>query len=254
MIRTDAAALCGLWRDLGIGQGEIVLCHSHLPSLGLLQPGPGAVVESLLEALGSSGTLVAPTFTYSWFRGEPYDARRSPGTVGLLGELVRTHPRAVRSLDPCFSNAAIGRDAAELLRRDTPASFGANSFYDKLLRRGGRILLIGVDFTALPLFMHLERINAVPYRYEKRFTGELIVDGRRQASELIHFVRDEKIDPQTDRSRISAALDARPECRRVRFAYGEHRAMPAAAVAAEVARRLAAEPNFLLKDPEAQPG
>ena len=250
MIRTDAASLEALWRELGVQRGDVVLCHSHLPALGRLIPRPETVVEALLAVLGPAGTLVAPTFTYSWFRGEPYDVRRSPGTVGVLGELVRAHPDAVRSLDPCFSNAAIGARAAELLRRDGPASFGAGSFYDKLLRAGGKVLLIGVDFTALPIFMHLEKVHGARYRHDKRFRGEIVdASGERYEAEMIHYVRDAVMQPQTDRSRISAALDALPACRRVRFAYGEHRLIPAAAIEAEVARRLAHEPNFLIKQP-----
>lgn len=228
---------------------DVVLCHSFLPSLGRVEPAPEAVVESLLAVLGPHGTLIAPTFTYSWFRGQPYDIAHTPGTVGLLGELVRKRPDAIRSEDPCFSNAAVGAAAAAFMRRLGPNSFGPDSFYDRLLRADGKVLLLGVDFTALPLFMHLEHVCQVSYRYEKRFTGITVKDGAQIPGEMVHFVRDEHRNPDTDRTRISAVLDSHPDCRRMRFGYGEHRFIGARLVAAEVAARLAADPWYLIKQP-----
>jgi len=249
VLKTGPAELRGLWRELGVREGETLLCHSYLPSFGLLVPGPEAVIDTLLAALGPAGTLVVPTFTYSWFRGEPFDVQNTPGTVGLLGELLRKREGAVRSQDPCFSNAALGARAAELLRRDVPNSFGPGSFHDKLLAAGGKVLLLGVDFRALPLFMHIERMHGAGYRYEKRFTGTIVDAGSRIESEMLHFVRDEKRNPETDRSRISAELDASPECRVVRLAYGEHRCMDAGAIAAKALARLSQDPYFLIKQP-----
>jgi aminoglycoside 3-N-acetyltransferase len=249
MLQPDGAALLGLWRDLGLREGDLVLCHSYVPSLGRVAGGPGTIVDTLLAALGPSGTLVVPTFTYSWFRGESYDPQLTPGTVGVLGEIVRKRADAVRSADPCFSNAALGARAAQLMRREGPNSFGPGSFYERLLAAEGKVLLIGVDFTALPLFMHLEHVHGVSYRYEKRFTGNIVDAGRASPGEMVHFVRDEHRNPETDRTRISALLDASPACRRVSFAYGEHRCMAARAVAEEVARQLARDPYFLIKQP-----
>lgn len=249
MRKTSARELAILWGDLGISPGDTLLCHSYLPSLGLLDPGPGIVIDTLLAAVGPAGTLVVPTFTYSWFKGEPFDVQNSPGTVGLLGELLRNRAGALRSKDPCFSNAAIGARSAELARRDVPNSFGAGSLYDKLLSADAKALLIGLDFRALPLFMHIERMHGVNYRYEKKFTGVILDNGQRIESDMIHFVRDERRNPETDRSRISSELDNCPDCKLVGYGYGEHRCIRMRVIVEKALAQLESNHYFLLKQP-----
>ena len=249
MLDTDAAALHGLWDDLGVEPGMAVNCHSFLPALGRLVPGPEVVVDTLLERLGSRGSLIVPTFTYSYFEGKVYDVQRSPSTVGALGDLVRTRPGSVRSLDPNFSMAAIGGDAHALMRRETPHSFGAGTVYERLMRAGMHVLLLGVDFTALALFMHLEKVHEVHYRYDKFFSGTTRHGDHTFEDTAVHFVRDEHLEPESYRSRVGDVIDRQPDCRRVALAYGEHRFVPAATVARVVAESLVRDPYFLIEKP-----
>lgn len=249
MLQTDAAQLKGLWEALGIEEGMVVLCHSFLPSLGRLMPTPSVVVETMMDQLGPSGTFIAPAFSYSYFRNEVYDVEQSPSTVGVLGDLVRAWPGAVRSLDPNFSMAAVGGQAAALMRRDTIHSFGPGSIYDKLMQADMRVLLLGVDFTALPLFMHLEKLHAVPYRYDKTFTGLTRSRGRTVPDSTVHFVRDLDLNPINHRSRVGAVIERQPDCVMRAFAYGEHRFVPASTVARVVAEELVKDPSCLIKEP-----
>ena len=246
MIRTGRAELAELWRRLGIRPGMIVLCHSFLGALGRVEGGTGAVVESLLAAIGAEGTLIAPTFTYSYFKEEIYDPDETPSTVGALGDVVRSTPGAVRNLDPNFSNAGIGPMAAPLLKVDGPESFGVSSVYARLVQADCRILLLGVDYTALPLFMHLEAMNRVPYRHSKTFHGRLRVAGEVKMTTAIHHVRDAVMDPQSDRRRIGAIIDREPDLAFADLPYGRARMVPASTVARVVTRELARDPLILL--------
>ena len=88
-------------RGLGLKQGDIVLLHSSLASIGQVEGGAAAVVEAFLQVLGQDGTLIAPVF--------------EPG-LGLIAEAIDRHPRAVRSVHPLACVAAIGKDAQELCR------------------------------------------------------------------------------------------------------------------------------------------
>ena len=65
-------------------------------------------MAALLEAVGPSGTLIAPTFNFGFTRGEPFDARATPSKMGAITELVRTDPRATRVAHPIYSFAVIG--------------------------------------------------------------------------------------------------------------------------------------------------
>jgi len=247
--KTNAIQLMGLWDALGMSQGQTVLCHSFLPSLGKLVPSADIVIDTILHTIGEDGTLIVPTFTYSHFRAEVFDARNSPSTVGILGDLVRKRPHAVRGTDPNFSMAAIGSRAEWLTRRDTINSLGENTPFDKLVQENACILLIGVDFTALPLFMHLEKIHQVDYRHDKRFSGQSINHGQIYSDESIHYVRDETKNPESFRSRAGEIIDQTPFCKKIKFRYGIHRFLQARTVVDVVSKGLADNPFFLIKQP-----
>lgn len=249
MICTNKTELKYLWSGLGLSEGMVVLCHSFLPSLGKLLPTPQIVVDSIMEHLGETGTFVVPTFTYSSFNGEVYDVNETPSAVGVLGDIVRKYPNAVRSLSPNFSLAAVGGQAEFLMKRETDYNFGKGSIYAKLMETNLYILLIGVDFTSLALFMHLERINNISYRYEKPFYGQIRYDGQLIKITDIHYVRDEKLNPVTHRSRIGALIDQEADCIKVEFGYGEHRFVSAHTVNRVVSQALNEDPFFLVKVP-----
>jgi aminoglycoside 3-N-acetyltransferase len=235
-----------LWTDLNVPRNRPVVCHSFLPSLGKIQP--QAVIDTLLDRLGHGGTLVFPAFTYSYFRGEVYDVEKTPSTVGALGNLLLDHEQSVRSLDPNFSFVAVGADARVLMQRDSHESFGSGCTYDKLLDADASVLLLGVDYTALAMFMYLEKVHRVAYRYDKRFDGITRHLSTEFPDYAIHFVRDEKLNPVSYRQRIGGVIDREQACRGVEFGYGLHRLVHAGTIAGVVARELKKDPCVLIEN------
>lgn len=72
-------------RQLDLAPGEVVLVHSSLRSFGRFDGGGAAVVQTLLDYLGPSGTLVVPTFHHSFFWGGPqqvWDREQTPSYRG----------------------------------------------------------------------------------------------------------------------------------------------------------------------------
>ncbi|MFH0792543.1 MAG: AAC(3) family N-acetyltransferase, partial [bacterium] len=53
------------FRGIGIRSGDLVVLHSSFKSLGGAEGGPVVVSQAMRDVLGSSGTLLMPTFTYS---------------------------------------------------------------------------------------------------------------------------------------------------------------------------------------------
>lgn len=246
MIVVQKSQLFELWKNLGMRDGQLVMCHAFLPALGRIEGGPETLIESLLEVLGPSGTFVAPTFTYSYRRGEIFDPLESRSQVGILGEVVRKHPTAVRSDDPLFSMAAIGHDAESLMCRSTKNCFGKGSIYAKLMDRECYFLLLGVDFTGLSLFMHLEKVNQVRYRYDVTLEGQSRLNGAIVSDYAVHFVRDEETGLDSFRSPIGDEIDRKMECRRAMLGT-EHRFVPGRVVAETVREALQRDPLFLVK-------
>ena len=83
-------------RASGIKSGDTVFVHSSLTSFGKLAQLKDrnvflqAHVDALREAVGPTGTILLPTFTYSFCRNEPFDPKSSTSTVGTLKLFTRT--------------------------------------------------------------------------------------------------------------------------------------------------------------------
>lgn len=180
---------------VGIGRGDHLFIHSNVAFLGRLKEGEeggefyGRFKEGIFNVIGLQGTVAVPTFTYSYCWGQVYDKARTPGTCGLLPELVRADPEAVRSDDANFSVTALGGAADFLTARAPEHSFGPGSFWERFLKIGGKICNINYH-AGCTGFHYVEKCMNVAYRYDKSFPGISIIDGREIRGVFTHFVYD----------------------------------------------------------------
>jgi aminoglycoside 3-N-acetyltransferase len=146
---------------LGVREGNALIFHSALSSVGMLTGGQEALIDSILAAVGQEGTVMVPVMPDM---AVPFDPQRSPSTVGSVSEFLRRRGNAKRSLHPTHSVAAIG-GAAEVLveghERCTPC--GVGSPFEKLARVGGWVLLFGVDQDRNTSLHTAEDLADVPY-------------------------------------------------------------------------------------------
>ena len=153
-------------RALGVGQEMVVLVHSSLSALGWVCGGPVAAIRALLQAVGADGTLVMPAHSGglsdpSLWRSPPapaawwdtiratmpaFDPAVTPTRcIGVIPELFRTWPGAVRSDHPSCSFAALGPQAGRIVaeqRLEDP--MGEGSPLSAIYELGGHVLLLGV--------------------------------------------------------------------------------------------------------------
>lgn len=128
-------------RRMGMPEGAWICVHSRLSGLGYLAGGAGIVIDALREAVPGC-TVLMPTFPFGGtqvehLRGDPlYDPRRTPSRSGLLSEVLRQYPGAVRSLHPTHPCVAVGPDAEALIEGSEGARtpFGADSAYGRYAR------------------------------------------------------------------------------------------------------------------------
>ncbi len=174
----------GALAQMGIQSGDHVLLHSSYRSLGAVEGGPEAVLNAFLELIGPGGNLMLPTFNYTSPLPEPcYDPALTPCRTGVLCELGRS--KGLRSLHPTHSVAVIGPDAEELTKGHLQGrAFGPGSPIDRMARRGGKILLLGVgqvanstihvgeEYAMIP--KSTARTDALPPVKVRIPTGELI--------------------------------------------------------------------------------
>ena len=157
-------------KALGVLEGDIVLVHSSMKSMGYVEDGPDAVIDGFLDVVGAEGTLVMPTLSQKNFSNAYKDwSMDRPSDVGLLTEVFRKRPEALRSNQATHSVAAIGALADELTHEHTAfgprfGAFGDYAFsysspWEKMYNRGAKIVFIGVSMSC-NTFKHF-----VEYRY-----------------------------------------------------------------------------------------
>jgi aminoglycoside 3-N-acetyltransferase len=130
-------------RALGVGAGDRVVVHS---SLRAVRHGAAEMADALLEAVGPSGLVVVPTFTYD---APSFDAATTAARTGALPEELRRRPAAVRSQHHSHSVAAIGAGSADLCAgHELLAATDLDSPLDRLAGSGGLVLLLGVGHTS----------------------------------------------------------------------------------------------------------
>lgn len=80
-------------RTLGLHQGDTLCIHSELFKFGEILVSKKEFLQSILDSffkiVGEQGTIIMPTFTYSFNRYKDYDKIHSKSTMGILSEYFR---------------------------------------------------------------------------------------------------------------------------------------------------------------------
>ncbi|MBR2021213.1 MAG: AAC(3) family N-acetyltransferase [Clostridia bacterium] len=75
---------------LGIKDGDSVIVHSSLKSLGYVEGGADAVIDGFLEAVGKDGTLIFPTLcSQDWKHVYENWHMDAPSDVGYITNVFR---------------------------------------------------------------------------------------------------------------------------------------------------------------------
>ena len=181
-------------RSVGLREGDTVFTHSNIGYFGM--PDSGAAADALeiilggfQKAIGPEGTLIVPTFTYSFPKNEVFDPLTSPSACGAFSEKVRKHPASRRSEDPFFSVAALGKKAGELTAGVSDECFGEDSFWARFLAADGRIC--NLNFDAGSTFIHyVEKTLQAPYRQDRVFSGAVVKESAKIEKKVIFYSQD----------------------------------------------------------------
>jgi len=185
------------WAEAGISTGDTVLLHSSVKRTvrQFLKRGEKTsledILDSFLEAVGVSGTLLLPLFNFDFTKGIPFDIRTSPSRMGALTETGRLHSSSVRTGHPIYSFAVIGARAERFRDVDNFSGYDADSPFGILRELDGKIAVLNLpDQQSMTFYHHVEEMNEVPYRFHKEFTG-LYTDARGDTKEKTYglFVR-----------------------------------------------------------------
>ncbi len=192
---------CAL-REVGLKEGDNVMVHTSLGSMGYVCGGAQTIIEVLLKVVGPEGTVMMPT--QSWKNLDPsvgvhweieegdwqkirdywpaYDKNITPtNTMGAVAEMFRSFPGSLRSDHPARSVAANGKHAEYFVENhDLYDIFGENSPIGKLYALDGKVLLLGVDYDK-NTSLHLADVRGeYPSKHMCTESSAMMVDGERK--------------------------------------------------------------------------
>lgn len=180
-----ASDLTSALRQCGVRLGDTVFLHVNLEALGTLEsagsgaPDYSAILDAVRAAVGPAGTLLLPTYTFSFCQHQGFD----PATTATMGgpwspsadflEYFRQQPGVIRSADPIHSVAGQGPAAAELLLGAAASCFGPGSVFERVVQANTMICMVGLGLDEATVRHYTEEMVGVPFRYRKLFTGRI---------------------------------------------------------------------------------
>lgn len=196
-----------LLQECGVKSGDTLLVHSALLSFGLpsdpLFDLDGYWYDILRTAVGPTGTLVFPAFSYSYCKKQSFDVLKTMSTVSSLSNYllrdnlalreqdvsgkesqskapaytssIRSGKTALyRTLDPIFSYIIDAPQAPTQLFSNVCFDYGANSICDFLLQQKARYLMLG-PWLYFTLMHCVEQDMQTPNRFLKPFAGTMVI-------------------------------------------------------------------------------
>lgn len=169
---------------IGVPRDGVLMVHASVRAVGAVRGGANTIVQALCDAIGQGGTLAAYVDFEPFYEDEDteevpvFDKRIAPAARdhGVLHETLRNWPGALRSDHPDAGVVAIG-PLAEWITRDHPFQYGygEGSPFEKILERGGQVLMLGAPLDTITLLHYAEHRADIPdkriHRYRRRMPG-----------------------------------------------------------------------------------
>lgn len=200
--------ILSILKSLGIDRGDVLFVSSDITRLFWMfqqeknvELSVDEFIDGLQALVGESGTLIFPTYNWSFCKGETWDYHKTKCLTGSLGIKALKRSDFRRTQHPIYSFAVWGKDQDLLCSMNNVSSFGIDSpfaYFDKVHAKN---LVIDVVLTHCFTFVHyVEQLSGiVTYRYEKNFTADYTdADGNTCARTYSMFVRDLDLDVDND--------------------------------------------------------
>ncbi|MFC1713517.1 AAC(3) family N-acetyltransferase [Candidatus Poribacteria bacterium] len=160
----DRARIVRDLKKIGIKEGDILLVHSSLKSIGYVKGGADTVIDAFMDVLGPNGTLVMPSFSLTGAMSATlesdsiFDPDITPATVGRIPETFRQRKGGFRSVHPTHSLYALGPKARWITEGHDKCrtNFGDGTPYHKIMESDGKILGLGIDLGPVTFYHVIE--------------------------------------------------------------------------------------------------
>ncbi|MBT4837950.1 MAG: hypothetical protein HON94_11455 [Methylococcales bacterium] len=149
------------------------------------------LIDSLIQKVGNTGTLLFPTFNWGFCRGETFDIKQTKSETGSLSQLALARQDFQRTQHPIYSFSVTGKLTDKLVSLDNKSAFGSDSPFGLLTKHHAKMLIIGIEYNhSLTYVHHVEELTGVPYRSIKNFQAPYIdKTGDKNIKEYSMYVR-----------------------------------------------------------------
>ena len=162
-----------LLQQIGVKCGDNIMLHADLRMFGRVEGGFDTIIDEILTLVGPTGTIVTPSFTFTFPR--VFDPLSSRSKIGGLTSLFARQANVVRVPDGMTSYYIIGQRSHELINNWDNTSYGDSSILGQMIKLNGSVIQFDTDI--LSLVHYIEQKVKVPYRELKRFQGDIIKNG-----------------------------------------------------------------------------
>ena len=188
------------WASCGVNTGDILLVHSNIKRTLVkarrkgVQLTPDDILDSFLDCLGNSGTLLLPLFNFDFPTKKVFDIRNTPSQMGALTEVARMRSDVVRTGHPIYSFAVLGKEKDKFEGLINESGYGENSPFGLLHKLDGKIASLDLeDQNSMTFYHYVEESMMVNYRHFKTFSGTYYDSiGHESRRDFKLFVRDIK--------------------------------------------------------------
>lgn len=185
------------WSKCGVKSGDTLLVHSNITRTLVnakrkgVQLTPDDILDSFLNCLGFTGTLVIPLFNFDFPTTKFFDIRHTPSQMGSLTEAARKRTDVVRTGHPIYSFAILGKEKDKFKGLVNESGYGENSPFGLIHKLNGKIACLDLeDQNSMTFYHYVEEYMMVDYRYFKCFSGTYIdSNGYKSKKNFKLFVR-----------------------------------------------------------------
>lgn len=131
------------------------------------------ILDSLKKAVGNQGTIIIPTFSFSFIKQKKFDIKNTPSTLGFFENFFLKQKKIKRSPHPIYSISVWGKNK-KIIKPCGKFSFGINSPFANFLDYNVKFLNIGCRWVETCTYVHhLEHLNGFNHRFYKPTTGKI---------------------------------------------------------------------------------
>jgi aminoglycoside 3-N-acetyltransferase len=161
-----------LLENLGLKANDHVLVHTSFKAIkkAFKDISMNEFITILQDIITSHGSILMPAFSYCFKAKHPiciFDRDQTPSRTGAVSEVFRNRPHVIRTSSPTHSFSLWGNVTKNIPYDNAPSSpLGEESALDWLVhQQNSKILMLGVDFTAMTFCHYLEIKSKLPWSH-----------------------------------------------------------------------------------------